>query len=246
MVHGEGASYPLWTPDGRYILIGSTYGGGILWTRADGAGKPQLLIASKNPTYCNSLTPDGKRLVYTEVNSGTRSDLMMVPLESDTSGLRARRPEAFLNSQFEEHDAAVSPDGRWVAYASDESGSYQVYVTSFPKKEGKWQISSSGGMVPLWSQLSNQLLFRNEDQIMAVNYKATSEAFIHEKPVLWSQIHRAISSAVNRDVDLAPDGKRVLGLMNAGEDAAKPDNHLVFLLNFYDELRRRAPIGGSR
>ena len=125
--------------------------------RSDGAGKPQPLTQSKKPQYPSSFTPDGTRLAFFELSSGTGFDLWTVALESDGGGLRAGKPEVFLQTPAEEQTPSFSPDGRWLAYASDESGTFQVCVRAFPDKGGKWQISNSGGTWPMWSRDGREL-----------------------------------------------------------------------------------------
>ena len=113
--------------------------------RSDGSGKPQPLTQSKNLQNPWSFTPDGKRLAFFETGSKTSNDLWTMPLASDSAGLRVGKPEVFLQTPANEVFPSFSPDGRWMAYSSDESGTAQVYVRAFPDKGGKWQISNSGG-----------------------------------------------------------------------------------------------------
>jgi Tol biopolymer transport system component len=127
--------YPVWSPDGRYIVFQTL--GGMFWTRSDGSGKPQPLTQSKNRQLPYSFTLDGKRLAFHELSPQTQDDIWTVPLESDGTGLRAGKPEPFLQTPSDERHGAFSPDGRWMAYDSNESGSYQVYVRPFPNKGGK-------------------------------------------------------------------------------------------------------------
>ena len=135
---------------------------------SDGSGKPQSLTQSKNLQVPWSFTPDGKRLAFLEQDSKTGYDLWTVPLESDSAGLRAGKPEVFLQTPADERTPSFSPDGRWLAYVSDESGTFQVYVRAFPDKGGKWQISNSGGMYPMWSRTGHELFFEALDNhIMA-------------------------------------------------------------------------------
>ena len=97
-------------------------------------------------------------------SSKRRYDIWTVSLESDGAGLRAGKPEPFLQTPFDERHPSFSPDGRWMAYDSNESGAYQVYVRAFPDKGGKWQISNSGGIYPVWSRNGRELFFRTDGQ----------------------------------------------------------------------------------
>ncbi len=232
------STYPIWSPDGRYILYQAP--GGMFWTRSDGAGKPQPLTQSKNLQFPWSLPADGKRLAFEEVNPGTGYDLWTMPLESDVAGLRAGKPEPYLQTPFDERHDSFSPDGRWLAYASNESGAYQVYVRAFPDKGGKWQISNGGGMYPIWSRNGHELFFRTEDnQIMVAAYTVKGDSFVADKPRVWSE-KRIPSVRFTANYDLAPDGKRVATLMPAGTPQdEKAQNHIIFLENFFDEVRRR-------
>jgi serine/threonine protein kinase/Tol biopolymer transport system component len=230
--------YPLWSPDGRYILFQAP--GGMFWTRSDGAGKPQPLTQSKNIQYPGSFTADGKRLAFMEANPESGYDLWTVPVESDGAGLRAGKPEPFLQAPIDQRHPSFSPDGRWLAYASTESGSFQVYVRAFPDKGGKWQISNSGGVIPVWSHNQRELLFRTEDgQIMVASYTVKGDSFVADKPRVWSE-KRIANLSVNANYDLAPDGKRIAALMlSETPEGQQAQNHVIFLENFFDEVRRR-------
>jgi serine/threonine-protein kinase len=232
---------PIWSPDGRYIVFSAP--GGMFWMRADGATKPQPLTQSKNAQYPFSISADGKRLAFQEVVGGNY-DIWTVPLENDGSGLRAGKPEPFLQTPSDERHPSLSPDGRWMAYASDESGTYQIYVRAFPDKGGKWQISNAGGVYPLWSRNGRELFFHTLDnQVMVAAYAVNGDSFAADKPRAWSEKKLADFGQVGiQNYDLAPDGKRIAALMPAeAAEARTAQNHVVFLMNFADELRRRAP-----
>jgi serine/threonine-protein kinase len=233
---------PTWSPDGQYVVFGRLTGGGIFQTRADGAGQPQALTQSKSLQAPSGFTPDGKRLAYVEAAPNAQVQVWTVPVEEQGGQLKAGKPEQFLNSNFTDAVPAFSPDGRWLAYLSNESGKYEVYVRAFPPPSsgqgGKWQISNNGGTVPRWSRSGHDLLYQSGDQIMAVSYTVKGDSFVAEKPRVW------IAKLGGTDWDLAPDGKRVAVLTPVeSAEAPKQDHEVVFLENFFDELRRRVPVG---
>ena len=229
---GEQTVDAVWTPDGRFIMF--TANGGIAWTRADGGGKPQFLTQSKAPQRPWSISADGRRLAFMQ-----QAHLWTVPVESDDAGLRGGKPEVFLQTPFNERQGFFSPDGRWMAYASDESGTYQVYVRAFPDKGGKWQISNDGGLYPVFSQNGRDLFFRTENnQIMVASYTVKGDSFLADKPRAWSGKRLANLGMVG-NYDVAPDGKRVAALIPAeGPEDQQTQNHVIFLQNFSDEVRR--------
>src|SRR5712691_10260867 len=189
-----GANWPLWTPDGQYVLFQAA-GRNMYWTRADGAGKaqPLTLTTSPAPLFPGSVTADGKRLAYQQLGFGTLDDLWTVPLESNSTGVTAGKPEVFLQTPFNERDPSFSPDGRWLAYDSDESGAFQIYVRAFPDKGGKRQVSNTGGVLPAWSRDGRELFFLNLDnQIMVAAYSVKGDSFVADKPRLWSEKKLAI------------------------------------------------------
>jgi serine/threonine-protein kinase len=237
------ASIPLWSPDGRYIAF-RALGAGMSVTRSDGSGKPQPLTQSKNRQGPWSFAPDGKRLAFFDQDSKTSFDLWTMPLESDSAGLRAGKPEVFLQTLADERWPSFSPDGRWMAYSSNESGSRQIYVRAFPDKGGKWQISNSSGLWPMWSRNGHELFFETSDNhIMVATYIVKGDSFVADKPRMWTE--KQLGTATNNvdNVDLAPDGKRIAALMPVETaEAPKAQSHVIFLMNFFDELRRKVPI----
>jgi serine/threonine-protein kinase len=247
-----GTAYgPIWSPDGRYIIAWGrpSAEGGMFATRSDGAGQPQPLTRSKDQQSPWSFTPDGRQLAFQDLSSKSSYDLWTVPIESDAAGLRAGKPEVFLQTPASERWPALSPDGRWLAYSSDESGTNQIYVRAFPDKGGKWQISNSGGIYPMWSRNGHELFFETTDsRIMVAPYTVKGDSFAADKPLMWSDRKlagvTARSAAGSRNVTIAPDGKRFAALTPAAAPGAEQaQNQVVFLLNFSDELHRRFPAG---
>jgi serine/threonine-protein kinase len=233
---------PVWTPDGRYIVYQDPEGG-IGWVRSDG-GQPQALIKSTNAKqqWPWAFSSDGKRLGFFQTATGGY-DLWTVPVEADSAGgIRAGKPESFYSNQFDLRAPAFSPDGHWIAYSSNESGVFEVYIRSFPDKGGRQQISNGGGSYPMWSRGASELFYETLDNhIMRVSYAVKGDSFVAEKPRLWSE--KAIGGAVNniKNVGLSPDGKRIVALMPVQSQEAQTDqNHVTFLLNFFDEVQRRA------
>jgi serine/threonine-protein kinase len=122
--------FPVWSPDGQYVVF-ETRGKGIYQARADGAGQPAALIEGNSVLVPWSFTPDGKRLAYYTISSGNRQ-IWTVSVEEQGGRLKAGKPEQFLKSSFNDYDPSFSPDGRWLAYQSDESGKNEVYARAFP------------------------------------------------------------------------------------------------------------------
>ena len=133
---GEANVFPVWTPDGQRIVYSSQEKGGeysLWWIRADGAGDAQRLAESKNNQFVGSWRPDGKVLAFFQLNPGTNFDIMTLPIEgNEKSGWKPGESKPFVNSAFNEAEPAFSPDGRWLAYASNKSGSFEV--TSGPSR----------------------------------------------------------------------------------------------------------------
>ena len=154
-----------------------------------------------------------------------------------------------LRTPFGERSPAISPDGRWIAYQSNESGVFEIYVRPFSErgaaKGGKWQVSSGGGLYPMWSRNGRELFYETDSQqIMAAEYTAQGESFSPGKTRLWSKTR--ILPMTEPVLDLAPDGQRIVaapGREGGGDGPASV--HVNFLLNFFDEVRRRVPAGGA-
>jgi serine/threonine-protein kinase len=232
------AAYPTWSPDGQFIVF--TAPGGLFWTRSDGAGQPQPLTHGERHQVPGSFTPDGARLIFSEIIPGGGAELRVVHLDVRSGVLRAGEPQSLLKTATVEGYAAVAPNGKWIAYADAEGGTYEVYVRAFPDKGTRVLVSNAGGMIPVWSGNGRELFYRTEDhRIMAVSYTTKGDVFIPEKPRLWSTKQLA-NMGTGRNYDLAPDGNRCVVLTPA--DSGQPretQSHVNLVVNFFDEVRRR-------
>ena len=236
---------PVWTPDGRRIVFASARNnaGNLYWQRADGTGDVQRLTESKNLQYPASWHPSGKFLAFGEISPGTGFDLMILPMDGDEAlGWKPGKPTVFLNSPFVEQEPMFSPDGRWLAYQSNESGRLEVYVRPFPGPGGKWQVSTVGGGAPTWSRTRHELFYQTPDnRIMVAPYAVEGDSFRADKPKLWSE-GRFLTRPRQRSFDLHPDGERfALAAAPEAQSSARQDK-VVFIFNFFDELRRLAPV----
>jgi Tol biopolymer transport system component len=213
---------------------------------ADGSGGIEPLITNGNVEAPWSFTPDGSRLAYHEMNPSTSFDLWAVPVKGSGNKLIAGNPEVVLDSKAYETYPAISPDGHWIAYASNESLTWEVYVRRFPDDGTKVQVSGGGGRVPLWSSNRHELFYRTDSQrLMVATYSMRGGAFAVESVREWSH-KRLAETGVLANYDLSPDGTRILALMAvARPEDQQTENHAMFVLNFFDEVRRKdRKVGG--
>jgi Tol biopolymer transport system component len=229
---------PVWTTDGRRITFRSARDGvdNLYWQRADGDGGVQRLTESKIVQFPQSWHPNGKLLAFREIGRETGSDIWMLPVDGDEiSGWKPGKPTVFLDGRFDETGANFSPDGKWLAYQSDESGENQVYVRPFPGKSGRVQVSTAGGSSPRWSQNGKELFFLSGDEeIMVATYTTQGDTFRADKPQLW--VKGPFTS-----FDLHPDGRVAVVKATKSQSPTRSDR-LAFVFNFFDEIRRVAPV----
>ncbi len=231
---GRGAT-PVWTPDARFLLYENTPNG-LFAQRVDGAMPGEVLVAGDHRFIPWSFTTDGARLAYYSVNDNTAADIFTVPIVSEAGGLRAGQPELFRRTAAFELYPSFSPDGRFIAYGSNESGSWEIYVRSFPDRGDQVRVSSRGGRVPAWSKTSPELLYETSDhRLMVARYRVENGAFVADPPTPWTQ-ERLADSIVLPAFDLAPDGS-VVALLPHGDQAAAPLDHVTVLVNFSEYLR---------
>jgi eukaryotic-like serine/threonine-protein kinase len=233
---------PVWTPDSSRIAFASARADkatlNIYWRRADGTGDEQRLTESKNQQLPAAWHSSGRFLAFEEQGPLTNADLMILPMEGDeVSGWKPGKPTVFLNTPFTEHDPTFSPDGRWLAYSSNETGQQEVYVRPFPGPGGKWQISTGGGVGPIWSRSKPELFYGTlSGQIMVAPLRVEGDSFGTEKPRLWSDTLFAWRGP-NRAFDVHPNGEQFALAPTSQTPAGPKPDHLTFIFNFFDELR---------
>ena len=237
-------SDPIWTLDGKRIVYTSSrestfLGKGDIYSKAaDGTGEAEKLASSPDRAlFPRSWSSDGKNLVVWEFTpSPMQFGIGIISMEGDP----VRKP--LLQEKYLQKDPLISPDGRWIAYASNESGKYEVYVRPFPEvNKGKWQVSTSGGNTPLWSPDSREIYYHIGDAAMAVPVE-TESAFKPGKPTVL--FRNTTSPTAGMDMtdftywDISPDGKRFL-MVKEGAEAPRKINIVV---NWFEELKQRVPV----
>jgi Tol biopolymer transport system component len=238
--------WPVWTPDGKNIVFVSSNSAspGIYWIPSDGSAQPQRLTDGKLQEVPTSISPDGKRLAFHAVGVAGGEDIFTAAIEGDSDHPRLGKPELFLGTPPFESSAEFSPDGRWLAYQSNDTGRVQVYVRPFPEPGGLVQVSTGGGTHPLWSRNGRELFFQSTDgRIMVTDYKVVGASFTLGKPRSWSETRVRTMGIASTPYDLAPDGKRFAIIPTDAPPDDKPITHVTLVLNFFDELERRVPAG---
>lgn len=225
---------PVWTPDGARIVFKADPQT-VSSTAADGSGAatptPGAAELSKMNVHLASMSPDGKFLALNGTPGSTGEDILIASLE----GAGAVRP--FAQSKFSELAPAFSPDGKWIAYASDESGRFEIYVQPFPGPGGKWQVSTDGGTEPVWARNGKELFYRSERRMMAVPVQTTPTFAPGTAQRLFEGDYE-FSHRNHPNYDVSPDGQRFLMLKN---ESANSTGLLQVVIDLGAELLLRAP-----
>jgi serine/threonine-protein kinase len=228
----------VWTPDSRRVIFSSERSGGrnLYWQAADGTGAAEQLLETVTTKYPMAVTPNGRQLIFTEETAQTDIDLMAMELDE------TRRVTPLLQSRFAERNAAISPDGRWLAYEANDSGRFEIYVRPYPDiNAGLLPVSTDGGTKPLWTKNGQELIYVSPTGALmrvgvsrGASWSATNPSIVVKEgystnPVWWG-----------RSYDLSPDGQRFL-MIKEGASGAPPPASLVVVQHWVEELKRLVP-----
>jgi serine/threonine-protein kinase len=231
-------SYPVWTPDSTRLIHNSARDAttqNLWWRPADGTGAAERLTSSANAQQGSGVTPDGRQAIFHEITPMGR-DLFTVSLDG------SRHKSVILATAFDEHNGVVSPNGRWIAYESDSSGGFEIYVRTFPDTSaGQWQVSSAGGTRPVWSQNGQELFFLDPRGALMHVLVHSAASWSAETPAKLLEPRYFIASGnAGRPYDVAPDGSRFLMIKQVADDA-EPSPEIVVVQHWTDELRHLVP-----
>jgi Tol biopolymer transport system component len=229
---GTGNVDPVWTPDGKRIVFKGNRNR-LFWQPSDGSGAAEELTSSElsSNNVPGSWSPDGQELSLTEDRAVRK--IWILPLKD-------RKPHLFVDTPTYDTAPRFSPDGHWIAYSSNESGRYEIYVRPYPGPGGKWQISTEGGSEPVWNPKGHELFYRQGQKMIAVDYSA-QPMFSVGKPKMLFEGPYVPTPRSFPDYDVSPDGQRFL-MVKAPEQAQAPAPINV-VLNWYEELKQKTASG---
>ena len=218
---------PVWAPDGRSVFFTSTRAGAMNLYRvpADGSGSPERLTESVHDQLTGAISPDGSTMLFRENSPETGWDAWILDL---AAGQPAR---PFLNAEYDEIPERVSPDGRWLAYTSSESGRWEVYLRTLPEPTGKWQISTRGGITARWSPDGRKIYYEEGRQLMFVSLTRGDESLAISAPTPVPNIDLSRIDAISGLSGVSPDGRSFIMVQRA-----EPLTSIALVLNWSQML----------
>jgi len=238
-VEGDSNQSPSWTPDGKRIAFVSNKEGplNIFWQLADGSAGLERLTTYEDTQIPVSWSPDGQLLAFMQLFSGgteKENEIWLLRLSD-------RKTQSYLQPQFPVGQPRFSPNGHWLAYTSNESDRFEIYVQPYPGPGGRWQISTEGGREPVWNPNGRELFYRNGNKMMAVDI-ATQPGFAASKPRMLFEGRYEPAPIPVANYDVSSDGQRFLMVKPAEQEQA-PKMQINVVLNWFEELKRRVPSG---
>jgi serine/threonine-protein kinase len=232
---------PLWTPDGQRIIFTSRRAGypELFWRPADGTGSDERLLARAkdlNDLLANGWSADGRQLLFSE-GANLRCAIGQIAIE------RPSEATVLVKNEFCNARASVSPDGRWMAYESNVSGRNEIYAERYPALGNRQQISTGGGILPLWSRDGRELFFSATDgrQMFAVPVQSGT-TLVAGRPQVLFEFAMLVNGAGNRPYDIAPDGRFVMIRSGQAEAGGGTASNLIVVQNWFEELKRLVPV----
>ena len=213
-------------PDGRKLVYASTVD--LWWTDADGGGAPSALLAAPGSRYPGSVTPDGRSVIFYEEGSG-HDGLRVLTFDS------APAARTIMPAAFGEGAPALSPDGRWLAYQSRESGRSEVYVKPYPALGARVQVSVQGGASPAWSRDGRELYYTTGDTMLVATVVAVPAFAVTGRRMLFEARGMMSGGQPGRGYDVAPDGSRFVMVQGGSAPTT-----LVAVHHFFDRLASAA------
>jgi len=213
---------PLWSPDGSRVVFASNRTGinNLFWKSSSGAGADELLLKSDRINMPNDWSSDGRFLLFRSTDPQMGRDLWVLPVSGD------KKPFPFVKSPYEEREGQFSPNGKWIAYQSNESGRFQIYVQPFPGPGGKFQISVNGGAQPRWNKNGKEIFYLSLDSKMMaapVRLSPDDQALEAGPPVALFAVRIAggpLPGISKQQYAVSSDGQRFLVNLTANEGAA--------------------------
>lgn len=233
---------PVWSPDGSRLVFAAG-GNGLMEAPADGSSKPRLLLPYKGVIVPWSFHPGGRRLAYQSRSAeSAQFDLWTLALDGHVAGT----PEPFLTTPAIEVFPTFSPDGEWLAYLSNRTGVFELYVRQFaPRGSREIQISQSGAMAFSWPGKGKEIFYRTPGQrILSCHCRGKADSFECAPPRQWSEAQLA-DSGVFPNFDITPDGTRGVALLQPNRDVHTDTRQATFVIGFFDELRRQLASGAE-
>jgi eukaryotic-like serine/threonine-protein kinase len=224
-----------WSPDGKLIAFTARRAGDdffLPWVMAVDGGDPRRVLVDRFPSWSTSWAPDSKRLALSQFRASTAMDILFASLD------RADTAEPFIQTNFSEFSGEFSPDGAWLAYVSNESGRFEIYLCDVAHKERRWPVSVEGGSEPIWSRRGNELFFRRGSQVMTVSIELNpaGRPRIGQPMSLFEGSFEADAGSGQPNFDVGEPPHDFLMVQNAGRGTGQ---RMTIVLNWLQELRER-------